>query len=136
MPNQYEHAPYTCVLCGKEETGRYSNDAAMREARHCFKCNFWIELASYPHPNTVITSDFEYYQAEQWGIRATEYKETLGFGGSHWKVVWLDGTEATTNNLWYRGSIPDRFRDRFAVNVKSLAEGTNRAQHEAEYDPR
>ena len=136
MPNQYEHAPYTCVLCGEEETLRYSNDAAMRAARHCFTCNFWMERAAHPHPNAVITPDFEHFQAEQWGIRQARYKSTLGFGGRRWKVVWLDGREDTTNNLWYQGSIPERFRDRFAVNVKSLAEATSRAQHEAEYDPR
>ncbi len=103
-----------CVVCGKP----FDNSDLEREDgdlldTHCHTCAFWtqhIVLFLSGDPAIVIVDGAHYRLGD-------DSNRLKGHGGRKFIIHYNDGRTITTNNLWYQGIIPDRFRNTLKDNA-------------------
>ena len=109
----------TCTVCGDEDTLTFSGKigARMRERSECFQCAFWLMLAEQDKTepeNVAIIGGCHYIIAPD---RTDSRASLAGMGGARCRIVFDDGRDRITHNLWHQGSIPERFRELFPDNA-------------------
>lgn len=106
-----------CKRCGKEFENFWGKD--LEEAQMCFHCKFWTDLLEEdkqrdPHEWCVINGTHYIIGDEnQEGSSASR-----GFGGSKFHIIFDDGYEVDTTNLWCQGDIDEDFIKYFPNNAK------------------
>lgn len=104
-----------CV-CGQVESADYSGELGERMARlsMCFSCAFWsLQIVrDRANPQRAVVVDGRHYWIgdEPSGERLKRDWLGLGFGGSEWRIWFLDDRFVISHNLWTQGDIPERWR--------------------------
>jgi hypothetical protein len=113
-----------CQECGDEIDFRFSNYRELQERRVCFSCNFWLKRVTelQSGDKRYLSLGGVFHSVATFGFLNRGNPEWRGYAGRRWRITYLDGSEETTDDLWCRGRIPDRFKDRLKDNIKSLKE--------------
>ena len=107
---------WTCVECGLLESDNWVAGVGdkLRARSLCHSCDLWVdrvdEIDSGKRAQPVINGTFYGYDPER-PIRRGDPSH-LGHAGRTFHILWNDGREVTTNNLWCGGDVPEHFRDR------------------------
>lgn len=116
---------HPCASCGVAgfETNRLDIDGHLTRMllnNTCFLCQFWLDVIDAMDHHVVI-------EGTAWAMRPDEpeFRKAfggwgLGCGGRHHLIRKLDGTVIECNNLWCRGDVPERFRDRLPDDAEFL----------------
>lgn len=101
-----------CVDCGNVFHTNYIPEVKDRllSANRCHTCDFWTQLIG--NPNAIVVGGCHYMDS---GTDNTNTRWN-GFGGRKWKYSKNGGEPKETNNMWFQGEIPERFRDRIPDN--------------------
>ena len=106
---------FPCIKCGNLFSTNYSNGEDLRRKRMCFSCDFWDQYEKTQHLDTHAIIDGLHY------VICSEDKGVFrGFGGRLFKILFNDGREVVTTNLWHQGTIPPHFRKRMPDNAKFM----------------
>lgn len=101
----------TCYVCGEPiESNRNDLKDGM-----CGTCTFWHENVDLVDDPRMVRINYHHYYIgpkEQGGGRWS------GYGGRRFDIIFNDGREVTTNNLWSQGRIPLRFRPLLPNNAR------------------
>jgi hypothetical protein len=98
---------FVCDWCGLLDSATGWANGTTRE-RVCHSCVFWLEKIETPIKGRAIINGTHYVAHPRSGSPS----DVLGFGGREHTIYWFDGRTMSTNDLWYQGEIPERFRDR------------------------
>ena len=105
-----------CIVCGKEFTKRiYSQDICSDE---CFHFDFWNEIIR--KKDKFIIVDGKCYH-DSGNIENHSAYQSLGFDGRRFWIITNNGDKFTTNNLWFNGIIPNRFKESLPDNAKFVS---------------
>lgn len=94
-----------CIECGGYITEVYTE----RTLPYCFICDFWGSVIS--RSDNIVINGNCYNACKE------DSKSFRGFDGREFRIKFFDGKELCTTNLWSRGKIPLRFRDRLPDNA-------------------
>lgn len=95
-----------CEICGKEiEESKYTDTVVCSST--CFGKKFWKDIIVEKEKYIIIHGKC-YYDAGN--VENPLPHWPIGHGGRRFWIKFNNGTVATTNNLWYRGEIPEEFR--------------------------
>lgn len=113
-----------CTICNETFEIDTVGDIAdfQRKLELCFTCAFWVDWIARDtgqdaDGRSVITPTYEHLRIGTIGFSA-ERNMMLGYGGAKWWVLFSDGRAIKTNNLWYQGVVPERFRDSLQANAE------------------
>lgn len=124
---------YRCDHCNLyADASGYAGGESLRERGECHNCNHWLRLLRmYPYPKRIAAEPHrrEYGRpvhdtSRAFVVGGRHYmvdmaqpiknggrsQPGLGFGGATMRIRFDDGTEVTSNDVWYQGTVPDRFR--------------------------
>lgn len=115
--------PDVCVECG----ALFTAQTMCHNRGWCGACEFWLQCATqYKSGKTFVVSG-EAYSFDDYNIHEKEPhwrdKSGLGFGGARFDVELDNGRRVTTHNLWFRGAVPPRFKERLQNNAHFLRPG-------------
>lgn len=100
---------YDCAICGhKELLGAYLS----LDNKHCFLCKYWLDMVNTP--GSVVIDQVHYTI----GAEAVGPMSCRGFGGHRYEILFNDGRQVATTNLWYQGAIPKQFQLAFPNTAK------------------
>lgn len=110
-----------CKICGShQDLGSYDKRALiykkMKEEQLCFTCAFWKDKIDNPVANREIINGC-HYTFHPWIEKPQAF---LGHAGSPYYVLRNDGTVARSNNVWFQGNIPERFRTQLPDTAKLI----------------
>jgi len=111
-----------CKECGKREElcwNKKTNDT-LTKYQLCFNCNFWREKIVIKDRPKVARIGGNHYLI---GMENEPPLMFRGFGGDKFTILFNDGQEVTTTNLWHQGTIPEHFKDRLPDNAKFVYSG-------------
>ena len=97
-----------CECCGKSFRKRLLPDAYL--GNHCHDCSFWLKkqyLGEEDKERQAIIDGTHYMYMV---TNEDEYLVFRGFGGREFHILFDDGREVRTTNLWVQGEIPQEFR--------------------------
>lgn len=86
-----------CPVCGKEVEDMMYTEAC---STACFRKAFWQEALD---DTAIIINGNCYHIAPAQGT----FK---GFGGGKFHIIFNDGREVITTNLWHNGAIPEEYK--------------------------
>ena len=104
LPEDERHVCPSC--CEWVESARYPDT--------CFECSFWEGQIGAGN-NVVIAG--VHYRVDFAQPLKTGDPNHLGMSGRKYHIQMTDGRSVVTNDLWYQGQIPERFRDRLPDNA-------------------
>jgi len=113
---EYARGGIICPHCDKLEDGNF-----MRANEACGNCLFWVKYMKEDKERThecFITETFNHYAVGK-NTPGGDPK-VLGFYGRVAEVTFPDGHTEMTNNLWYQGEIPERFRGKWPISPSKL----------------
>lgn len=87
-----------CPVCGKEVEFMMYADACSNE---CFTKAFWQECFD---GNEVIIDGNCYHIGKE-----NDKSSFRGFGGAEYHIIFNDGREVITTNLWANGEVPKEY---------------------------
>lgn len=103
-----------CSVCGKKiKESKYSN--AKLCSSECFSINFWREIIAEKDKHIIIDGRCYIDGGE---VKDIDHHLFLGFSGHRFWIRFFDGNEITTNNLWFQGDVPDKFKNELPDNAK------------------
>jgi hypothetical protein len=99
-----------CVNCGEPlDALKYP----CHDEGVCFDCYFWGEKVPFVNnPSSVRVEGTHYWIGEE-----TADQMFRGFAGRKFHVLFNDGREVITTNLWCQGDIPERWRKELPDNA-------------------
>ena len=109
---------YVCEFCGKSYRKRLLPKAYL--GNHCHDCSFWLRkqyLSEEDKKRQTIVDGCHYM------YMVTNEDEELvfrGYGGRAFHILFHDGREVKTSNLWSQGKIPQEFRHLFPDNAQLI----------------
>jgi predicted RNA-binding Zn-ribbon protein involved in translation (DUF1610 family) len=111
---------FQCAECGKwESPARWLHGQQLKELGLCHDCGFWTEkIQDADEPNSVRIDGTCYWIGKE---DSDEPHNWRGFGGHQFTIVFHDGRQVITTNLWCLGHIPERFRERLPDNAVFLS---------------
>lgn len=84
----------------------------------CLECHHWTTLAEYMGPCASVRVDGRQYMFDTRLPYVANPLGALGYGGKLFVIQFtVTGEELITNNLWFQGVIPERFRHRLPDNA-------------------
>lgn len=109
-----------CKECGITARAAYVDEVRdeMVNRSLCFTCNFWTNWVERDKTdtNSVVVDGSHYHIADEhhaeFGFR--------GFGGARFKILFNDGREVVSTNLWHQGDIPEHFKSRIPNNAQFI----------------
>lgn len=121
---------WACVICGGCAHANYLEPTKSRllASRLCHGCDHWNGLIAGDagvNKDRAVVVDGKHYMMSPNTERPHRWS---GFGGHEFHIRFHDGREATCNNLWCQGTIPERWRDQLpdnAVFVRPAVRGDN-----------
>lgn len=87
----------------------------LKEKGLCHTCNHYQEAIETIHDPRRVIVDGRLYWRKDWNSTAPSH--CLGYGGAVHQIKMHSGESYKTNDLWYNGEIPQRFRDRLKDNA-------------------
>jgi hypothetical protein len=113
---------FICKECGAEEIpSRWHNGKRLARRQFCYTCDYWLHSVP-PNGQTIMRADGEVYEIlpdlpqGKPGMR--------GYGGREFRFKKLETGEVTvSHNVWHRGTVPERFRDRLPDDARILKIG-------------
>lgn len=110
-----------CSCCGlptdvADFDQRASITILMRKQRLCFTCAFWMDKIKNPLPGREIING-SHYVLNQW---MSEHSHFQGFGGKAMYVLKNDGTVRRSNNVWFQGIVPERFKEQLPDTARFI----------------
>jgi hypothetical protein len=90
---------------------------------YCYTCRFWLAKVGQAVSGTVVAEMGDgsrhhfYFNPAEPIVRTGNPSLHLGFGGTPWRVSFLDGRAVETNDLYGQGEIPARFHHLFPPNA-------------------
>ena len=112
-----------CRECGDALYDSYMPKlkARIHAERMCFECIFWLDYIKVQgDPTHVIANGCHYTILPD---QPSGYRGFLGHGGAEFSILFADGREVVTHNLWAQGSVPTRFRERMPNNAEFVQRG-------------
>lgn len=133
--------PFRCVECKEQEERPHDEEDRKflahvhkdmmpdlqnwEERKICLSCAFWIEIVEQQQAKkktfaivegTVfsILPDVDPKDVRKMGGLG------VGYGGSAFLFRFKDGREILSHNVWHRGEVPPRFKERLKDNAESL----------------
>lgn len=100
-----------CEFCGKTYKTDRMADAYMGD--NCFDCSFWLKKL-HLGPEDKIRQTIIGGQHYMLGKGGYLFK---GHGGRKFHILFYDGREVKTTNLWEQGEIPEEFRELLPDNA-------------------
>lgn len=109
-----------CRECGEPIVDSFCEPTKtqLNERQLCFSCNFWTEIEAEKEKH-VFFDGKSYVIGEE--PQPSQNRSWLGFGGSRWNILFLDGRLVITHNLWHQGTIPNHFRSRLPDTAKAIS---------------
>jgi len=107
-----------CEFCGKSYRKRLLPKAYLGD--NCFDCSFWLKkqyLAEEDKKRQTIVDGSHYMFMIS---SEDEHLIFRGFGGREFNILFHDGREVRTSNLWSQGKIPEEFRHLFPDNARFI----------------
>ena len=112
-PETQIHCP-----CGEVDSiSHWTPGTLSLERGWCFNCEFWERHIKEHDAGTAIIDGHRYHFDVSLPIKTARHQDSLGHAGRAFTIVFADGRQVTTNNLWAQGKIPERFRDRLPDNA-------------------
>lgn len=113
-----------CSICGAEyELSSFDMHKPlpqlMKKRGLCFNCAFWIDKIESPNPDREIING-EHYMFPP-SCPNQDFKRT---GGRRVYVMRNDGSLISSNNMWFQGVIPERFREKLTDTAKFISKQT------------
>lgn len=112
--------PNTCSQC--HAAVECSTDAGSEfaplifERGYCFECAFWeTQLSRVGQPGWFVTPDYQLYrfQSQTTSSAVPQHIQSRGYFGARFEIQLLpSGDVVYSDDLWYVGEIPERFRAR------------------------
>lgn len=102
----------TCAKCGKSEADHWPTK---QHKDLCFRCSFWQEYVAKKHRLDIARICGSHF------VIANEFPppgSMRGHAGAKFKILFDDGREVDTTNLWAQGTIPDEFKDELPNNAR------------------
>lgn len=110
---------YFCKECGKEVTDKdlhYICAEKLINEQLCFDCDYWSEkLQCKDSAKSVRINGEQYWLAEEHTVSPFR-----GFDGQKFIILFNNGKQIITTNLWYNGAIPEGFKSRLPNNAQFL----------------
>jgi len=105
-----------CVKCDAEVKQTWGDVINRRlvAKKLCFTCDHWSELVTEAGRSMSVRVKGKHYQI---GPEDGSLRACMGFGGKQWRIKFHDGRRTVTTNLWYQGTIPERFRSLLPDNA-------------------
>jgi hypothetical protein len=106
---------HKCKNCGKNEHNQYIEETKEKLAENqlCFHCDFWTDKIN--HPKAIVIDGCHYMDS---GAVPENYRGFKGHGGRKFNIKMNDGREVITNNLWFQGDVPEKFKSKIPDNAK------------------
>ena len=101
-----------CESCGEKGFNTSympTTKSRMLEKGVCFTCLFWLDVIQ--DKSIIVIGGSAYSIGDGTGD---------GMAGRKFDIERLAGDSFTTNDLWYRGAIPEIFKDRLPDNARFL----------------
>ncbi len=126
MNNNDATAPCTteqvCHLCGSPiELESYDQKSRltkkMKHERLCFNCAFWTDKFENPPKGREIING-SHYILHPWNN--DRFGRFNGFGTGGFYILHNDGTVLRSNDVWFQGNIPERFKDKFPNTARAI----------------
>lgn len=118
-----------CVVCGKQILKSSYGHAVLCDNRDCFSELFWEEKVEWKQKSDTDGSmaaariQGEHYMI---GSEITTPGAFRGFSGRKFVIKFIEGPHKgkifKTTNLWYQGTIPERFRQLLTDNAVTTTE--------------
>lgn len=110
-----------CSCCGVPmEIDTFDQRASLTKLMHkkqlCFTCAFWKDKIENPVPDREIING-SHYVIHEWQSERCHFQ---GFGGASMYILKNDGTVKRSNNVWFQGNIPDRFKSELSNTAKFI----------------
>jgi len=127
VPRTLRKTSKKCSCCGViYETDSFNEKMPlpqmMAKRKICFECAFWIHKIENPlQHREIINGEHYVFKPVQ-----EEKPYFQGYGGHEFYAIHNDGTIVTSNNVWYQGVIPERFRKRLPNTAKFISKTTFR----------
>jgi len=86
----------------------------------CFNCSFWEKLIRDAGDNSIRVGGTHYMVKWDAPMKPRGYQGSQGFAGSLFRIKHEDGRYVETNDLWFQGNIPERFRERLPDNAEFI----------------
>ena len=107
-----------CEFCGKPYRKRLLPEAYL--GNHCHDCSFWLKkqyLSEEDKKRQTIVDGTHYMFMVS---NKDEHLVFQGFGGREFHILFQDGRDVRTTNLWVQGKIPQEFRPLLPDNAKFI----------------
>jgi len=109
-----------CSCCGAPtELADFDQQAIltimMRKRQLCFTCAFWLDKIEHPHPDREIVNGLHCI-FHQW----QKLPHFSAFRGTTAYILKKDGTVKRSNNVWFQGCIPERFKPQLPDTAKFI----------------
>lgn len=112
---------HRCHICRTVEFGTWCEPMRTEVIiqKICRTCHFWMGIIEeYKSGHTFVCGG--HARSDGGDKPGNSNTRWLGHAGHRWYFRMADGKEFTTNNLWYRGEVPERWRDQLSDNATQL----------------
>ena len=106
---------YNCRECGKiDNPENWLSGDEIAASGLCFGCKHWDDLFRIKDRPDVVRVKGVHYQV---GAKTNGRSDWKGFGGTPWRIEFLDGRVVETDNLWCQGHIAEHYKQRMPDNA-------------------
>ena len=106
---------YQCSICS-EWANQQTSTEDMKGM--CFTCAYWQRYIDLKDKQNEVIVGGVHYRCNTDKPIDNINPQWNGFGGRRWHIRFFDGRDVITNNLWYQGQIPERFRELLPDNAE------------------
>lgn len=111
----------TCSICGapmniNEFDTRAIITRKMKKEQLCFSCAFWKDKIDNPVPGREIINGC-HYVFHEWVKTPIPFQ---GSGGYRYYILKNDGSVLRSNNVWFQGNIPERFKEQLPDTARMI----------------
>ena len=102
-----------CSMCGGYIDNGYINATELASNKLCWHCNHWSNM--HVGPNDLVIDGGLYHVSPD-----NNQSFFKGLNGSRHIIKKDSGEIVITHNLWHKGNVPTRFKDKFPNNATFL----------------
>lgn len=102
-----------CEFCGKSYRKRLLPEAYFKN--NCFDCSFWLKKLHLSKKNKKRQAIID---GHHYMICSDDGYLFKGCGGRDFHIVFHDGRDVKTSNMWEQGRIPEEFRGLLPDNAE------------------
>lgn len=135
MPKIDVRDMHKCKICGAPQNLDSFDQRAiitkkMANEQLCFNCAFWKDKVDNPVPGREII-DGCHYTFHPWIENRHGF---MGHAGQSYYILHNDGTVLRSNNVWFQGTIPERFKAMLPDTAKIITkEAYDRISKEGQF---